>query len=96
MPGSGNKNGRTIHIGIANIGKEFYIYPDKVIFLSNNLSFNRFGLSFSNVQKWLNKLSMIDTRQDVCYYISKNIGIVRREQIDSNRTWNLIRYNIVQ
>ncbi|MDF2453926.1 MAG: hypothetical protein K0S26_3430 [Bacteroidota bacterium] len=44
----------------------------------------------------VNKQSMIDNKQDTYYYIAKNIGIVRREQLDSNRTWNLIRYNIVQ
>lgn len=29
-------------------------------------------------------------------YIVKNIGVVKRIDLDSNRTWNLIRYNIVQ
>ena len=29
-------------------------------------------------------------------YIAPNIGLVRKEVIDSNQVWNLIRYNIVQ
>jgi len=92
MPGSGTNYGQTIHLGVAEIGKEFYVYPDKVVYEKNYPSYKLFGFT----QKWVNKHSIIDYEQDTYYYITKNIGIVRREQLDSNRTWNLIRYNIVQ
>ncbi len=52
--------------------------------------------NFSATQKWFNYGSDCDDGQNTTYYIAKNIGIVRREQLDSNRTWNLIRYNVVQ
>lgn len=96
MPGSGNKNGQTIHTAIVDLGTTLYTYPDKVIFLENHPNFTVLNSSFAYVQKWVNKRSMIDNEQDTYYYIAKNVGIVRREQLDSNRTWNLIRYNIVQ
>ena len=96
MPGSGNKNGETIHTAIISIGQKLTSYPDYIYYQNFYTNFMVNNIVFNNVQKWLNKQSMIDAKQDTYYYISKNIGIVRREQLDSNRTWNLIRYNIVQ
>lgn len=96
MFGSGNNAGQTIHMAVANLGKEFFIYPDKVVYEKYYSSYAALNQSFSNVQKWFNKKCIIDYEQDTYYYIAKNVGIVRREQLDSNRVWNLIRYNIVQ
>ena len=96
MPSSGNKNGETIHTAIISIGKQLTSYPDYVYYKNHYSSFQVKGVFFNQVQKWLNKQSMIDNKQDTYYYIAKNIGIVRREQVDSNRTWNLIRYHIIQ
>jgi hypothetical protein len=96
MPGSGNKNGETIHLAIVPIGQQLTSYPDYVYYKAfySNITFN--SKSFVNIQKWLNNKSMVDDKQNTNYYIAKNIGVVRREQLDSNRTWNLIRYNIIQ
>lgn len=96
MPGSGNKNGQTIHTAIISVGQHLTSYPDYVYYQNFYSNFQVKGMFFNEVQKWLNKQSMIDNKQDSYYYIAKNVGIVRREQLDSNRTWNLIRYNIVQ
>ena len=96
MPGSGYNSGNTIHIATVSTGKELYIYPDKVVFEKNYPNFPVLTNNFSSTQKWFNSKSIIDDEQNTNYYVAKNIGIVRREQLDSNRTWNLIRYNIIQ
>jgi hypothetical protein len=96
MPNSGSNFGKTIHMAVTSVGKEFYIYPDKVVFEQLYSNFYVLSQSFNVTEKWFNKHSIIDYEQDANYYISKNIGIVRREQLDSNRTWNLVRYNIIQ
>lgn len=96
MPSSGSNYGKTIHMAVAPIGKEFFIYPDKVVFENLYSNFYVLNQNFNSTGKWFNKHSIIDYEQDTYYYIAKNTGIVRREQVDSNRVWNLIRYNIVQ
>ncbi len=96
MPGSGNKNGKTIHTAIIAVGKSLGVSTDYVTYLFSYNSFSVKNLTFSSTQKWINYGSNCDDDQNTNYYISKNIGIVRREQLDSNRTWNLIRYNIIQ
>jgi hypothetical protein len=96
MPGSGSNFGKTVHVAITSIGQQISAYPDYVYYKKfyNNITIN--DSLFYNVQKWLNMHSIIDYEQNTYYYIAKNIGIIRREQLDSNRTWNLIRYNIIQ
>jgi hypothetical protein len=96
MPGSGNINGETIHISIVAIGEQLTSYPGYIYFESFYNILNINSNIFQNIQKWLNNKSMIDDKQNTKYFISKNIGIIRREQLDSNRTWNLIRYHIIQ
>lgn len=96
MPGSKANSGLTIHLAVVPLGTELYIYPDKVIFERFYSVFPVLNQTFSATEKWINKSSIIDNEQNTNYYIAKNIGIVRREQLDSNRTWNLIRYHIIQ
>ena len=38
----------------------------------------------------------IENKQPTNHFYSKNIGLVKKELIDSNEVWNLIDYNIVQ
>lgn len=96
QPSSGTNFGKTVHLSIASVGSRISAYPDYVYYkyFYTQISIN--DSLYFNVQKWLNMHSIIDNEQNTYYYIAKNIGIVRREQVDSNRTWNLIRYNIVQ
>ncbi len=96
MSGSGSNNGETIHLAIAPIGQQLTAYPDYVYyqFFYNNILIK--DSSFNNVQRWFNKRSNIDDEQNTYYYIAKNIGIVKKQQVDSNRVWNLIRYHIIQ
>lgn len=96
MPGSGNKNGQTIHIATILPGQHLTSYPDYIYYTFFYNNYIVFGNLVSSVQKWLNKKSMIDDKQDTYYYLAKNVGIIRREQLDSNKTWNLVRYHINQ
>lgn len=90
---SGSNTGSDILIGLINIGTSF----------GNNIKYDYFYntfnvkiLVFPNTQKWINPTNYYDDNQKTNYFIAKNIGIVRREQLDSGKTWNLIRYHIVQ
>jgi hypothetical protein len=96
MPGSGNINGRTINIAICNVGKSLSVALDYVTYVNYYPSLSLNGQGFSSVQKWFTYNSNCDDNKNAYYYISKNVGIIRREQVDSNRTWNLIRYHINQ
>jgi hypothetical protein len=96
MPGSGSNFGKTIHLATIPVGNQLTVYPDYVYYKSFYPSFLANDNLFYNVQKWLNAHSIVDNEQNTNYYIAKNTGIIRREQLDSNRTWNLIRYNIIQ
>ena len=96
MAGSGNNYGQTYITANIEVGKQLYIYLDSVIYQNYYNIFLVKSQSFSATQKWSNFGSDCDDNQNTNYYIAKNIGIVRREQLDSNRTWNLIRYNIIQ
>ena len=96
MPGSGYISVLTIHLAAIDVGKTLYVSLDHVIYKNYFNSFSINSQTFSLTQKWYNYDSNCDDNQNTNYYIAKNIGIVRREQLDSNRTWNLIRYNIIQ
>ena len=46
--------------------------------------------------KMNNTIDVIQNSQKTNYFIAKNIGIIRKEYLDSAKVWNLVRYNIVQ
>lgn len=96
MPNSFSNGGTNINMAIVPIGKTLYVQLDYVNYQSYYDLFSVKTHVFAATQKWFNFNSNCDDDQNTNYYIAKNIGIVRREQLDSNRTWNLIRYNIIQ
>ena len=96
MPNSATGGGTSINLAIVPLEKKLYVQLDYVIYQYYYSNFLVAGLTFPATQKWFNFNSNCDDNQNTYYYIAKNIGIVRREQLDSNRTWNLIRYNIIQ
>lgn len=51
---------------------------------------------FYQIVKLKNTEDVTENNQETNYFISKNIGIVKRVLIDSVHVWNLIRYNIIQ
>jgi hypothetical protein len=51
---------------------------------------------FSNVVQIHHAKDITEHDQETNFYFAKNIGIVKKELLDSNQVWNLIRYYIVQ
>lgn len=54
------------------------------------------GIIYSSVIQYNDNKNISENDNRTSFYFSKNIGIIRKELLDSNQTWNLIRYNIVQ
>jgi hypothetical protein len=59
-------------------------------------SLNILGNNYYSVVKFYDSQNLSEYESPTNFYIAKNIGIVRKEKLDSNKVWNLIRYNIVQ
>lgn len=59
-------------------------------------SINISGTYYYNVAKFYDTQNLTEYESPTHFYIAKNIGIIRKEKLDSNKVWNLIRYNIVQ
>jgi len=59
--------------------------------------FQTFELGFLNFQKTV-KIHELSTRiegiQPTNHYYSKNVGLIRKELLDSNKVWNLVDYHI--
>jgi hypothetical protein len=52
--------------------------------------------TFHKVALMYDKKNLLEGNNRTNTYIAKNMGVVRRELLDSNKVWNLKRYNIVQ
>lgn len=48
------------------------------------------------VAKYYDSKNASEYESPTNFYIAKNIGIIRKEKLDTIQTWNLIRYHIVQ
>lgn len=59
-------------------------------------SLNVLGTYYYKVAKFYDSQNLSEYESPTNFYIAKNIGIVRKEKLDSSKIWNLIRYNIVQ
>lgn len=59
-------------------------------------SINISGIYFYSVSKFYDTQNLTEYESPTNFYIAKNIGIIRKEKLDSNKVWNLVRYNIVQ
>lgn len=51
---------------------------------------------FDKVQKFYTNKNRIENDNNTNYYISPHFGIVRKELLDSNQVWNLVRCHIIQ
>jgi len=54
------------------------------------------NLMFYNVPVMKETINITEESQPTKFYFSEHIGIIKKELIDSNQIWNLIRYNIIQ
>ena len=90
-------------------GKCFFFTPSKGefdyipnIINSNNLviisetyfSYNLNPLNFERTIKVHEDNSLQENYQETNHYFSENVGLVRKELLDSNKIWNLIDYHI--
>jgi hypothetical protein len=51
---------------------------------------------YNNVVEVSDKYNIIENDQSTRSFYAKNIGLIKKELIDSNQVWNLIRYHINQ
>jgi len=54
------------------------------------------GKIFNDIEQWYDSYNGTEYHIATNFFISKHVGIVKKMLLDSNKTWNLIRYNIVQ
>lgn len=52
--------------------------------------------SFPKVVKFYDTENRTEFSSPTNFYISKNFGIIRKEILDSNKVWDLVRYHILQ
>lgn len=53
-------------------------------------------MSFINVVKVIEDHTFIEEDQPTLHYYAANVGLIRKELIDSNQVWNLISYSVSQ
>ena len=54
------------------------------------------GKSYFRVVEEYNKQNILENNNRTNVYLARYIGVIRKELLDSNKVWNLKRYNIVQ
>ena len=79
---------------IYNYGGTDYISNLTVKKLHNQLLVN--DILFTDVLEISEDKNIAENDQSTNHYYAKNIGLVKKELIDSNQAWNLIRYHIVK
>jgi hypothetical protein len=54
------------------------------------------GSIFHKVALMYDRKNILEGNNRTNVYVAKNMGVIRKELLDSNKVWNLKRYNIVQ
>jgi hypothetical protein len=63
-----------------------------VTFINEMLSY----AGYQRVVLFNDSKNQTENDSETNFFISRNIGIVRKEILDSNKVWNLVRYNCIQ
>jgi hypothetical protein len=71
-----------------NNGKVTLVELQDSMIISNNI--------FHGVRKFYDNSNSNEHYSPTNYYYSKNIGLIRKEVLSTNKVWNLVRYHIVQ
>lgn len=81
-----------------DVNRQYAAYTDVGVITISGIytSININGITYGNSVIVHNTENIAENRSPSNYYITKNIGLTRREIIDSLWVWNLIRYNIIQ
>jgi hypothetical protein len=67
------------------------------ITLINQLDSYSYGsFNFDNIQVIHENSSIIESNQETKHFFVQNVGLIRKELIDSNQVWNLVNYHIEQ
>ena len=54
------------------------------------------GTTFYDIVSVKQDCEHAEGKQPTKFYYSKNVGIIRKELIDSNQVWNLVNYSVIQ
>jgi hypothetical protein len=57
-------------------------------------SFNNSMIDFKETLVWEDNCDILDNNQKTNIYYSKFVGIIRKELLDSNQVWNLVKFHI--
>lgn len=74
------------------IGKKIYPYNGVVTCMA---IYNNY-MTFKNVVEFNDSKNSTENDSPTNFYFAQNVGIVRKEILDSNQVWNLIKYNCIQ
>lgn len=88
---------------VFNYSLENYFYSTNINFPNNKVTFESISMQLSQgnvvwdkVVKTHELCELQENNQATNHYYKKNIGLVRKELMDSNQVWNLVNYHIVQ
>ncbi len=72
-----------------------YSYPDNYIHTEDVLdSFSIANLNFNRTVRLFEDNTYMEGIQPTNHYFSENVGLIRKELLDSNQVWNLVNYHI--
>ncbi len=74
---------------VGNFGSKLKI--DEILSTYKNLN-----KTFNNVLKVHEEKNIVEHKQPTVHYYAEHVGLIRKELLDSNQVWNLIRYHIKQ
>ncbi len=80
---------------------DFHYVAGNIFFINNKIivdeiypSYQLGSLGFSQTVKIHELSTLIEGIQPTNHYFAKNVGLVRKELLDSNQVWNLVSYHI--
>ena len=72
-------------------------YSDNMLYIDSSFFQKTINdMSFINVVKVIEDHTFIEEDQPTLHYYAANVGLIRKELIDSNQVWNLISYSVSQ
>lgn len=75
-------------------GGNIYFENNKIIVHEISPTFSIGDLNFEETVKIHELSTRIEGIQPTNHYFSKNVGLIKKELLDSNQTWNLVDYHI--